>query len=96
MRIYRAVRKMGDNTLLIIKINAKDLEKLDETVEAVKGIKNGEVKDIKREPIGFGVEVIKAGILVPAKDDTIVEKVIKEINDLEEVEDAEIEGMTLL
>ncbi|MBI4210488.1 MAG: elongation factor 1-beta [Candidatus Diapherotrites archaeon] len=87
---------MPDKTLLIIRINAKDMEKLDETVAAVKGIKSGAVKDVRREPIGFGVEVIKAGILIDSKDESLPDRVISEISALEEVEDAEIEGMTLL
>ncbi len=87
---------MPDKTLLILKINAKDLEKLDATVKAVKGIKSGEVKDVKREPIGFGVEIIKAGILVNSKDEKAIDRVLEEVNKLKEVEDAEIEGMTLL
>ncbi|HLC79983.1 MAG TPA: hypothetical protein VJG83_06220 [archaeon] len=87
---------MPDKTLLIVRINAKDMEKLDETVEAIKGIKSGAVKDVRKEPIGFGVQIIKAGILIDSKDQSLPEKVLTEINALAEVEDAEIEGMTLL
>ncbi len=87
---------MPDKTLLIVRINAKNMEKLDETVNAVKGIKSGAVKDVRREPIGFGVEVIKAGILVDSKDEKALDRVLEEIGTLKEVEDAEIEGMTLL
>ncbi len=87
---------MPDKTLLILRINAKDMEKLDETVEAIRGIKSGAVKDVKRQPIGFGVEVIKAGILVDSKDQEAPDRVMKEISALPEVEDAEVEGMTLL
>ena len=87
---------MPDKTLLIVRINAKDIERLDQTVQAVKSIKSGAVKDVKREPIGFGIEVIKAGILVDSKDQEAPDRVIAEISALEEVEDAEIEGMTLL
>ena len=87
---------MPDKTLLIIRINAKDMEKLDETVAAVRGIKAGAVKDVLREPIGFGVEVIKAGVLIDSKDDAAMDRVIAEIAALAEVEDAEVEGMTLL
>ncbi|HLC92229.1 MAG TPA: hypothetical protein VJH23_00820 [archaeon] len=87
---------MPDKTLLIIRINAKDMEKLDETVAAVRGIKAGAVKDVRREPIGFGVEVIKAGVLIDSKDDAAMDRVIAEIAALAEVEDAEVEGMTLL
>ena len=87
---------MPDKTLLIVRINAKDMEKLDETVSAVKTIKSGAVKDVRKEPIGFGVQVIKAGILVDSKDEGAPDRVISEIAALTEVEDAEIEGMTLL
>ena len=44
---------MPDKTLLIVRINAKDMEKLDETVSAVKTIKSGAVNDVRKEPIGF-------------------------------------------
>jgi len=87
---------MPDKTLLIIRINAKDMERLDETVNAVKGVKSGAVKEVRREPIGFGVEVIKAGILVDSKDEQAIDRVMQEIAALAEVEDAEVEGMTLL
>ena len=87
---------MPNKTFLIVKINASDMDRLDETIEAVKGIKNGDVKDVKREPIGFGVEIIKAGITVDSSDEKLVEKVLNELNGLKEVESAELEGMTLL
>ena len=87
---------MPSKTFLIVKINASDMDRLDETIEAVKGIKNGDVKDVKREPIGFGVEIIKAGITVDSSDEKLVEKVLNELNGLKEVESAELEGMTLL
>ena len=87
---------MPDKTLLIIRINAKDMERLDETMTAVKGIKAGAVKDVRRDPIGFGVEVIKAGILIDSKDEKAIDAVMMEISGLPEVEDAEVEGMTLL
>ena len=82
--------------MVIVKIKAEDMEKLDETVEQIKTIKSGEVKDIKREPIGFGVEVIKAGILIPEKQEGALEALTKELNELSLVEEAEVEGMTLL
>ena len=87
---------MPEYMLLIIKINPVDLEKIDETIAAVKTIKSGQVKDVQKKPIGFGVEIVKAGVLVGSKDEAAPEKVINEINALKEVEDAEIAGMTLI
>ena len=83
-------------TLLIYKINAADMEKIDETVEAIKSVKNGEFRDARREPIGFGVEIIKAAFTVPEKDDKVVEELTKELNSLKVVEEAEVQEMTLL
>ena len=83
-------------TVLIYKINTVDMEKLDETMESLKQVKNGEYRDAKRIPIAFGAEVIKAAFTVPEKDDKAVEGLTKEINALPLVEDAEMQEMTLL
>lgn len=83
-------------TLLIFKINAADMQKLDATIEAIKKVQSGEFKDAKQEPIGFGVAVIKAAFTVPEKDDKAVEQLTKELNELEQVEEAELQEMTLV
>jgi len=90
------VRKMPGKTMLILKINPADMEKVGETAEAVKGIKTGEVKDVQKVSIGFGAEIVKAGILINEKEEGASDRVLEEINALPEVEDAEVEGMTLL
>ena len=87
---------MPDKTMLILKIKPRELGEIDKAMAAVKGIKSGQVMDVKKEPIGFGIEVIKAGILVDSKDEGAVDAVTNEINGLAEIEESEIEGMTLL
>jgi len=87
---------MPSKTLLIIKINPKDMEKVDETFEAVKKLKEGEVKDVQKVSIGFSAEIVKAGILINEKEEGQMDRVLEEINALPEVEDAEVEAMTLL
>jgi translation elongation factor EF-1beta len=82
-------------TLVIFKIKPKELEDIDKAIEEIKQIKTGIVKDIKRVPIGFGVEIIKAAVLFEEKKEDI-EGATKEINSLPSVEAAEAEGMTLL
>ncbi len=82
-------------TLVIFKIKPRDLEKIDETIEQIKGITKGIVKDIKKVPIGFGVEIIKAAVLFEEKKEDI-DGATKEICALPLVEEAEMEGMTLL
>ncbi|MDP6670561.1 MAG: hypothetical protein QGI60_01975 [archaeon] len=83
-------------TLIIYKIKVVEMEKLDEALESLKTVKSGEFRDAKREPIGFGVEIIKAAFTVPEKDDKAVEDLTKALNELELVEEAEMQEMTLL
>lgn len=82
-------------TLVIFKIKPKDFEKIDEAIEEIKKIKTGTVKDVKKVPIGFGIEIIKAAVLFEEKKEDI-EGATKEICSLPNVEEAEVEGMTLL
>ncbi len=82
-------------TLVIFKIKPKELGDIDKAIEEIKKIKTGTVKDIKKVPIGFGVEIIKAAVLFEEKKEDI-EGATKEINSLPTVEEAEVEGMTLL
>ena len=83
-------------TMVIYRIKVSDMGKINDAVCAVKDVKNGEVKDVKRVPLGFGIEVIKAGILIEEKKEGALETLTKELNDLPLVEEAEVEGMTLL
>ena len=72
------------------------MDNIAETVEDVKSIKSGIVKDVKRDPIGFGIELIKVGVLVNEKEAGAMEKVTKELQALSSVEEVEQEAMTLL
>jgi translation elongation factor EF-1beta len=83
-------------TVLIYRINAKDMEQISETIDALKAVKKGEFRDAKRVPIAFGAEFIKAAFTVPEKDDKAVEELTKELNEIPLVEDAEMQEMTLL
>lgn len=87
---------MPDKAFIIYKVTPKDMEKIAETEKEVRGIKSGIVKDVKREPIGFGIELIKAGVLVSEKESGAMEKVTKELQGLPSVEEVEQEAMTLL
>tara|TARA_Y100000310_G_C20677597_1_gene813995 strand:+ start:2497 stop:2757 length:261 start_codon:yes stop_codon:yes gene_type:complete len=83
-------------TMVIYKINAVDMEKIDDLLEILKTVKSGEFRDAKKIPIAFGAEFIKVAFTVPEKDDNAIEELSKELNELPEVEDAEMQEMTLL
>ena len=87
---------MADKTFVIMKITSQDMEKLSELEESLKQLKSGEVKDVKREPIGFGIEVIKLGVLINEKEEGALEKLKKEVSEIGLVDSMEVEGMTLI
>ena len=83
-------------TLVIYKVTPKEMDRVKETIEQVKGLKSGQVVDVKEQPIGFGVTVLKVGVVVPEKVEGAIEKATAELNSLEMVEEAEQQEMTLL
>jgi len=83
-------------TIAIYKITVSDMGYLDSVFNAVKTLKIGEVKDVQKIPIGFGIQTIKAAILIPEKQDRVLDEVTDALKKIENVEDVEVENMTLL
>ena len=69
---------------------------LENVFNAVKQLKTGEVKDVQKIPIGFGIQTIKAAILIPEKQDHVLDEVTDALKKIPNVEDVEVENMTLL
>ncbi len=83
-------------TMVIYRVTPRYMGKLEETIKQVEGLKAGQVVDVKKEPIGFGVTVLKVGVIVAEKEEGAIEKVTAELNSLELVEEAEQQEMTLV
>ncbi|MDD5148251.1 MAG: hypothetical protein PHH08_02190 [Candidatus ainarchaeum sp.] len=82
-------------TIVIMKITPKE-DKIEEAIAELKAIKNGAVKDVQKVPIGFGIEIIKTAILIEEKKEGALEAMQKEVSALKNIENAEVENMTLL
>ena len=67
----------------------------DKVIAGLKQIKIGEIKDIKKEPLAFGMYLVRLGVLFQEKQEKM-EEFEKAIREIKEVSDVEVEGMTLL
>jgi translation elongation factor EF-1beta len=87
--------RMGD-ALVVFKIHSEDPENLDKIEEELKNIEVGKFQECKREPIGFGIELIKVGYIIPDKTDGVMPKLEQALEEIEGVSNVEAAGMTLL
>ncbi len=83
--------------LVIFKIFPEP-EEIDKVVEALKALTIDQVKyqDLKREPVGFGIEVIRVGYIVPDKTDGIMPKLEEAVSKVPGVNQVEMDGVTLI
>ncbi|MFH1588806.1 MAG: hypothetical protein ABIA76_05720 [Candidatus Diapherotrites archaeon] len=82
--------------VVIFRINPKEQELAEKCLEDIKTVKQGEFRDAKMDSPGFGIKIVKAAYVLPDKVEDAVEKLTQEINSMDSVEDAEVEGMNLL
>ena len=84
--------------MVIFKISPEP-EQIDAVEAAVRAVTIPDVKfqDLKREPIGFGIEIIKVGYIVPDKTDGIIPALEAALNKIEGLtQEAEMQGATLI
>jgi translation elongation factor aEF-1 beta len=87
--------KMGD-VLVIVRIYPEDIDAIEKVESGLKTFRGGELKDMRREPIAFGMSLIKAGIVVPDKTEGVMDKLETELKKLPGVNEVEVEGATLI
>lgn len=73
-----------------------DPENLDAVDKRLREVKEGAFRDLKREPIGFGIEVIRVGYVIPDKIDGAMTKLEEAVKKVEGVNQAEVEMATLI
>lgn len=84
------------NVLVVVKVYPEGPDEAEMVESGVKGIKSGSVKDVKRSPLAFGLDIIRAGILIPDKKEGAMGALEQELRSLRGVKDLEVEGVTLL
>ncbi len=88
---------MGRKVLISYKIMPESVETdLSILEEKIKGNLEGvEIKDIKQEPIAFGLKALKVLVMVEDKAG-ISDEIEKKLSELDDVESVETESITLI
>lgn len=73
-----------------------DPENLDAVEKSLRAITAGEFKDLKREPIGFGIEVIRVGYLISDKAEGAMNGLEDAVNAVPLINQAEVEMTTII
>ncbi len=81
--------------MVIFKVFA-DPENLDAVCARLKNIKEGAFRDLKREPIGFGIEIIRVGYVIPDKTDGAMTALEEAVTKVEGANQVEVEMATLI
>jgi translation elongation factor EF-1beta len=81
--------------MVVFKVFA-DPENLDKVEKGLRAVTEGAFRDLKREPIGFGIEVIRVGYVIPDKVDGAMTKLEEAVKKVEGINEAEVEMLTLL
>ncbi len=75
-----------------------DPENLDKVEKSLRELDLADTKfqDLKREPIGFGIEVIRVGYIVPDKTDGVMPRLEEAVSKIDGINQVELDGVTLI
>ena len=73
-----------------------DPENLDAVEKSLRTITAGEFKDLKREPIGFGIEVIRVGYLISDKAEGAMNLLEDAVKATPLINESEVEVATII
>ena len=86
---------MGD-VMVIFKVFPDEPGAEDKVIEGLNGIKSARVAEIKKEPLAFGMFVVKAGFIIPDKEAGRMQALEDEVKAVGHVNEVEVIGTTLL
>lgn len=87
---------MGGKVLILFKIMPEEPEAIEAIEKQLHKITTGKLEDIKKEPLAFGLSIIKAAITIPDKVDGLMEKLEQEIKSIPGVSQVDVERVTLI
>jgi translation elongation factor EF-1beta len=96
---YALIDTRGDflgEVVIVVKIMPEEPGKEDDIKKGLECLKSGKVGEIRIEPFAFGINVVRAAIVVPDQQDNVMEALEKELKEIEGVGEIEVEGTSLV
>ena len=87
---------MGSKILVVFKVFPEGPDEVSLVEKGLRGLRQGEFKDLKKEPLAFGLEVIKVAYVIPDKTDGAMEALEGAVKGVKGVNQVEVEAVTLL
>ncbi len=84
--------------IVIYKIYPEDVDSIEKIKNNVKGVvgKHGEYKDMKEEPLAFGMSLIRVMAMFDQNNAKAVDNLEEALKKMEGVSEVEVEGMNLI
>jgi len=83
------------NAMVVFKVFC-DPDQIESVEKQLREITAGSFRDLKKEPIGFGIEVIRVGYVIPDKTEGAMSGLEAAVAAVKGINQAEVEMMTLL
>jgi len=87
---------MGSKILVVFKVFPEGPEEVAVVEKGLRALQQGEFKDLKKEPLAFGLVTIKAAYIIPDKVDGAMEKLEAAVRGVKGVNEVEVDAVTLL
>ncbi len=81
---------------VVFAVYPEGVEDIPHIEKALSELKEGEFREVKKEPVAFGMELIKAAYLLPDKVEGVLEALEGAIRAINGVSNVEVAGMTLI
>lgn len=82
--------------MVVFKVYPEAPEDVERVEKGLREIKAGEFKDLKKEPLAFGMELIRVGYLIPDKTEGVMDALENAVRNVPGVSNAEVEAQTLV
>jgi translation elongation factor aEF-1 beta len=87
---------MPDNVLVVLRVLPESPEVIEKVEEKLRALQGFNVKDIKKEPLAFGMHLLRVAIVLEQSKPEKLSELEKIVSAIEGVSSVEVEATTLI